>query len=282
MKVQHSHQLITSFYLWLDHTLLSEAEAFENKTGQFYQYSDTRLPLNSVYGSPHAQFVYDSSITGANLISGAFDASETFIGRGTSGMKVDYNNGRVIFDDGIDGITISGSYAVKDFNIYLNPRSEVFLLEEAFNVAKEKTQVTFTNIPPYKIVAPCVIVKYNIEEFNEPFAFGGEDWTNTTIKTIFISDNYYKLNGALSALKDRNHTCFANISNWEDLPFNYYGELKTGYYNYEDLSRKYASDKVYIEKVVSHEVVEGAKVQDDIFYIGFVEFDVGKPRFPRQ
>lgn len=281
MKEQYSHQLVTSFYLWLDHILLEKAEAYENKTGLFYQYSDSRLPSNSVYGSPNAQFVYDSSITGANIVSGVYDASQTFIGRGTSGLKIDNNNGRVVFNNGIDGLAISGAYSVKDFNIYLNPRDEKFIFEEAFNV-KERTVREITNVAPYSIVAPCMVVKYNIEEYNEPFAFGGEDWTKTTLRVIFISDNYYKINGALSALKDRNHSCFANISDWSDIPLNYYGDLKTGYYNYNDLARKYANDKIYIEKIVSHQIVEGAKVQDDIFYVGYLEFDVGKPRFPRQ
>jgi len=282
MNVQYSHQLVTSFYLWFDHMLLEKAEAYENKTGYFYGYDDMKLPSNSVYGAPNPQFVYDNSITGANQISGVYDSSLNFVGRGTSGLKIDYNNGRAIFDNGNDGLAVSGAYATKDFNTYLSPRKEEFLFEEAFNVAEEKVNRGVSYVPPYKIVAPCAIVKYNVSEENEPFAFGGEDWTKSSIKVIFLSDNYYKLNGAMSAMKDRNHTCFANITDWSDLPLNYYGDLKTGYYNYNDLAAKYSSDKIYVEKVFSSQILEGYTVQDDTFYVGYLDFDVGKPRFPRQ
>jgi hypothetical protein len=283
MNVQYSHQLISSFYLWFDHMLLNKGAAYRNKTGFFYEYNsaDIKLPSNSIYGSPNAQFVYDSSISGANIISGVFNSSQTFIGRGTSGLKIDNNNGRAIFNNGNGGLNISGAYALKDFNIYMKSRDEEFLFEEAFNVARERTVREITYVPPYKIIAPCAIIKYNVDEINDPFAFGGEDWTKSTIKTILISDNYFNLNGAMSAMKDRNNTCFVNVTDWDDMPLDYYGDLKTGYYNYNDLATKYTNDKIYVEKVFSSRIMEGATVQDNTFYVGYLEFDIGKPRFPR-
>lgn len=282
MKRQYSHELITSFYLWFDHKLLEKAEAYKNKTGLFYEYNDKRLTASSVYGSPYPQFVYDNSIAGANMISGVYDSSENFIGRGTSGLNIDHKYGRAIFANGNDGLAVSGSFAIKDFNTYISPRKEEFLFEEAFGLTRESVNKTISYADPYKIVAPCAIIKYNIDEINEPFAFGGEDWTKTTVKVLFISDNYFKIHGAMSAMKDTNHTCFSNITGWTDLPLNYYGDLKSGTYDYNGVAHKYKSDKIYVEKVFSSQIMEGASTQSDTFYVGYLDFDLGKPRFPRQ
>ena len=70
MKPQYLHNVATSFALWLDHHLLDKGEAYSNETGKLHYYSDTRLPSGyKVFGSAYKQWVYDSSITGANVPS---------------------------------------------------------------------------------------------------------------------------------------------------------------------------------------------------------------------
>ena len=40
MKPQYQHDLMTSFMLWFDHTLIEKGEAYSNKTGQLYYMED--------------------------------------------------------------------------------------------------------------------------------------------------------------------------------------------------------------------------------------------------
>ena len=73
MKEQFQHKLTNSFFLWFDNFLLTKGEAFSNKTGSFFYYSDDRLDTTyKAYGSPYKQWVTDSSITDANVPSGVF------------------------------------------------------------------------------------------------------------------------------------------------------------------------------------------------------------------
>lgn len=115
MKQTFSHTLLGSFYLWFDHYLLSTGEAFSNETTIFYPSTDASLPGYVTYASPYKQLVYDSSIPGANVLSGVAPINtEQFIGRGTSGLMFDYQNGRIFSNLAVSGELynyITGSYS---------------------------------------------------------------------------------------------------------------------------------------------------------------------------
>ena len=152
MKPQFQHTLVTSFYLWFDNHLQKRGEAYKNKTGVFYNMSDDRLDdTYNVYSSPYKQFVVDSGLNtsvvdsqgtaGATVIdriSGTREAGTTTfeITRGTSGLKIDYENGRVFFTGDAagnlpgNGLSISGGFAVKDFNLYMTNQTEEDLVEK--------------------------------------------------------------------------------------------------------------------------------------------------------
>ena len=119
MKPQFQHELTTSFMLWADNYIVRKADAFTNFTSTFYANdTDDRLDPTLVgYSSPHKQWVYDSSIEGANVPSGVYNDG-TFLSRGDNGLQFDFDNGRALFDSsfGTTNTTVSGSYSVKDFN----------------------------------------------------------------------------------------------------------------------------------------------------------------------
>ena len=129
MKEQFQHKVTTSFFLWFDNFLLKKGEAYSNKTGQLYYYSDPRLDSDYVaYGSPYKQWVTDSSITGATIPTGVHFGTDTS-GR-SDGIAFDFDNGRVLVEDSITGSTITGEFAVKDFSIYLTNDTEDDLIVE--------------------------------------------------------------------------------------------------------------------------------------------------------
>ena len=61
MESQYDNVVMSSFLLWLDHTLLSKGKAFTNTSSFFYDVNSLYNGYNT-YGSPFRQFVADESI----------------------------------------------------------------------------------------------------------------------------------------------------------------------------------------------------------------------------
>ena len=71
MKPQFDNEVMSSFYLWFDHTLTNVGEAYTNYGSLFYPVNNM-YQAYSTYGSPFRQFVADASITGATILSGVY------------------------------------------------------------------------------------------------------------------------------------------------------------------------------------------------------------------
>ena len=67
MKAQFDNTVMSSFYLWFDHTLLTKGEAFTNFSSFFYEADDMYQGYNA-YGAPFKQLVSDTSVTGATVL----------------------------------------------------------------------------------------------------------------------------------------------------------------------------------------------------------------------
>ena len=87
MKVTYQHEVTTSFVLWFDNFLLSKGSAYRNITSPLYHQIDDRLPNNTIYASPHKQWVNDSSIEGAQIPIG-ITRDGSLIKRGTITAKI--------------------------------------------------------------------------------------------------------------------------------------------------------------------------------------------------
>jgi hypothetical protein len=98
MKAAYITNLMSSFYLWLDHEILTRGEAFINYSGKLYNSPDPNFPNNSIYGAPFRQWVYDRSVPNANIPSGVF-INGNYIARGVSGLNIDFNKGRAILNN---------------------------------------------------------------------------------------------------------------------------------------------------------------------------------------
>ena len=96
MKAQFDNQVLSSFLLWFDHTLLNVGEAYQNTTGQFYNVSQEFAGYQT-YASSYSQIVSDASIAGATIPTGLYVGSNLVNvgqGAGTGLYAIDYNNGR--------------------------------------------------------------------------------------------------------------------------------------------------------------------------------------------
>lgn len=278
MKRDFIHDLNTSFALWFDHRLLSEGEAFSNQTTKLYKMSDANLSEPYIFGSPFKQWVYDSSVSGAQIPSGVY-VNGNFVNRGVSGLKLDFQNGRAIFSSGNANLNVTGSYSIKDFNIYTTTKSDVELLfETRYSINPTMPQVA-TGVLNDKLVAPCIFLK--IKGFhNSQLAFGGLDCTYVDIRAVILSDDEFKLNGVGNLFVDANHLHFLVMTG---SPLNRYNDIKYGYYNYTgNVSNSFTSPNLaYIENVSFTKFNQSA-VSDKFpdLYIGFLDFRIQMHRFP--
>lgn len=281
MKAQFTHEFMTSFMLWFDHHLLQKGEAYQNKTGAFYHFDDSRLPDDfQTFASPFKQWVSDSSITGDEnpIIPTGFNGS----GR-ADGIIFDFENGRILETGGNfnSGESITGTFAVKDFSIYLTNESEEDLILETNFQKNSRYDDTPSGIAPYDQVVPAVFINSEMLK-NEGFAFGGEDRTSVMVKAIVFSENEYQLDGILSIFADTARMGIPPIP-FTGHPATEYGDIKGGVYNYLDLVNQYQSanpyfiDDVYVSKLAKKQQVE---IPSDL-KIGFIDFEVSVVRLPR-
>jgi len=280
-----SHNITNSFFLWFDNNLMRKADAYKNYTTKLYNYSDARLGDNKVvYGSPYKQWVYDKSITGAVIPTG-FTIDGAFIPTGTSGMFIDFENGRIIFNSGVStNLNITGTYGVKEINSYITDQPEDNLIIEGKYVTNSRFTVTETYVAPYNPVVPCAFISIeNID--NNGFALGGEDETRVRMKAVVFAENLYQLDGVLSVFADTYNTNF-NIIPMVNHPLGEYNNLKTGLYptgyDYINVNKQYSDNKCYIYDVTTSKIKDDViKELNPILHIGFIDWNIGNIRYPR-
>lgn len=285
MKPQYQHEVLTSFMLWFDNHLLTKGEAYSNKTGTLYYFDDSRLPSSyKVYASPYKQWVTDSSVTGSTDPT----IPTGFMGSGRNdGVIFDFENGRIIDTSNTFGEsgTITGTFAVKDFNVYVSDETEEDLILESKFILNSRYNDSETGIKPYDKVVPAIFVNTEGVQ-NVPYAFGGEDETRTSVKAVVLAENNYQLDGVLSIFSDATKS-FVTPVPFSGHPSTEYGDLKTdftgnGFY-YTGLIEAYSTlNPYYIEDVIVSKLSEREKPQQlGEVKVGFIDFDLRQARFPR-
>lgn len=280
MKATYINNLMSSFYLWLDHEVLERGEAFVNYSGKLYNAPDPNFPNRQIYGAPFRQWVYDSSVTNANIPSGIF-INGNYTTRGTSGLNIDFNKGRAIMSGSATN-NVTANYSFKEYNIYYtDEREEKLLFEKAYSATPKVSEVTgalgYLDVP-----YPCIFIKNTVGE-NVPFAFGGEDSTKTTIRCIALGSNSFSLDGLISILSDSARKVFPVFSP-QDFPFNYFGDFKIGNsFNYKSLCASQSqSSIVYIDRVTVSKLdeIDNAKINKKCV-AALIDFELSDIRNPR-
>ena len=285
MKPTFTHNVINSFFLWFDNFLMTKGDAYKTYTTKLYNYEDPRLGGGKVvYGSPYKQWVYDKNITGATIPSG-FTINNQFVPTGTSGMKIDFDNGRIIFNSGAStNLSITGTYSVKEVNSYITDQPEDNLIIENKFVTNSRFTVSENYIPPYNPVTPCIFASIETAH-NTAFAFGGEDETKCIIKVVAFCENLYQLDGVLSIFGDSYNEIFSIIP-MTGHPLGEFNEMKTGAYptgyDYKNLSNAYNSQTLFISHVETSKIRDSViKELNPILHIGFLDFEIKTYRYPR-
>jgi hypothetical protein len=290
MKPQFQHEVTTSFVLWLDHYLLEKGEAFTTITdGPLYYLEDDRTPGFHAYSSPYKQWVFDKSVTDATVadtIKSTLAQPLDEISR-AEGLIVDYENGRVLLPTATteftDSLTLTATYSVKDFNIYVtNQTEEELITENKFETNSRFKQEEFP-IAPHSQVLPAIFVSNQFGR-NRPFALGGEDETIMDIRCVVMAEDMYKLDGALSIFADASQEVFGKVD-FEDFPLSEYGDTVDFFYNTLANQRVIESnnrDLCYIGSATVSKLSDRvSKRIDPTLFVGFIDFSVSSYRYPR-
>jgi hypothetical protein len=285
MRITFAHNVYNAFFLWLDNWMLTHADAYSTKTTKFYNYSDSRLGGGKVvYGSPFKQWVYDKSITGITYPTG-LTINGSFVPTGVSGLAFDFENGRALFDSGVStSLDITGTYSVRDINLYTSNQTEESLIIENKYINNSRFYVTGSYIPPYSQVTPCMFISTSLMS-NEPFALGGEDETTLRINSVILADSMFLLDGTLSTLNDAFNCSFSNVP-MTGHPIGEFGQIKTGSYPtgyyYNNVKSINSGSISFITEV------DISKMRDDVarelntnLFIGFADFVVKNYRNSR-
>ena len=275
MKPQFQHQLSTSYLLWFENYFLKKSEAYSVKTGSFSYYEDDRLPSNfNSFGTQYKQLVYDDSLPNVVVPQGVY-VNSSFLPAQQNKYIIDFDNGRFI-GSGISAPSlITGTFTVKDLNIYYTNDTEenvVLNVQENINQSVSNKHEFYT---PYQQKLPAIYLS-NEYMYNRPFAFGGLNKTVTRGKAIAITNNSYELDTIISIFSDSYNEVFGLVD-FDDHPLNEYGGLKSSY-SYPALSQNKPS--VYVENVYTSKLSD--KVKQNLLkdlYIGFIDFDFSIHRY---
>ncbi len=280
MNQSFSATTLNSFYLWLDHLLLANGQAYRAASSQYLYQPDSTLGTGYVaYSSPFKSFVWDSGVgvPVATTISGSFGV----LSQGQSGMMMDYMNGRVILPSSFGtNATISGSYTFKELNLYYaNQTQERTVFTDKYYLNSRFARTPARNTPPpYAMVTPCIFITSSVVE-NESYAFGGIYQTKFHITLNVMAENMGQLEGTLSLLEDSIKSYFPQVEP-SDWPLDSFGTFKNGTgYSYDALvALRGAPGNLYeIDSVKTSKVGDGIKIDESIF-LGLVDLEIVRAR----
>ena len=273
MKTQTINTLYSSFFLWAEN-LLAQQDNYTNVNSLLYSINDDRLKGKSVYGSPYRSWIYDSSITNAQIPSGVY-SNGNFIPRGQSGLRLDFNNGRVIFSGGVN-IPVSGQFSPKEFNLYATTKSDQELIfQQRIDFASQFPQFP-SGIPSDKVIAPAIFIRFGNFE-TDSFALGGEYLDKLIARAVVLSDSNFSLEAVGNIFVNQKEN---NFLVFNQTPFDEYGDLKSGYFNYEDcLNQYYDPMKLAYISDVDFTKFQPPNPSNPDLRIGFVDFVISLTRF---
>ena len=287
MKSQLNNLAMTSMLFWFDNKLLTKGEAFTNHSSYFWPI-DVNYYGFYTYGAPFKQMVIDESVPNANIISGVY-INNVFTRVGQNYLSgINASQGQLYFTQPVSNAStsISGNYAVKDFNVYLTSETEEDLLFETQFQLQPKTYQNPTGLPSNVETYPAIYLKYQGGN-NEPLAFGGLDKTNINVRAIVLSDNIFKLDAVTSIFRDTARSLVPLMYD-NEMPFNALGSCTGDCFNYLELTANKQADfeYLYIDNVniskIDNRLSNSYNKLNPNLFTAFIDFELSQNRHPHQ
>lgn len=278
MKPQYSHDVVSSFVMWLDNILCMSGLAYINETGALYRQKVTGVP-GWVYASPYKSWVWDSCTPGAEIPSGFYNSSGQFLTR-ESGIVIDFVNGRVITPNNWGG-QLTGVYARKEVNVYYSSTEESEYVLEQIYKTNPNLRYPITGFQGNALAAPLIMVT-NARTTNEQWALGGMDDSKSIVRCFTITRTNYVQDGVNSLIQDMAHS-YIPFAPYSATPITASGDLKSPPWSYCTGIKDYYGCKngLYIEDVYTYKINDASN-KNVTFFLSAMDVDLSKPRFPRQ
>lgn len=241
-----------SVYLWLDHLMLNSLAAHRAYTGVFKPV-DSDVSSLKTWAAPHRQFVYDSSIAGATVTSGAYFGGVWKPISTASGYGIDFLKGRALSTGASPTQTVSGTYSYKEVNLYITNKPIQQVLFEQTTQDKPKHISNFTGFLPDDIAFPLIFIQSAIGG-NDILSFDKATETSFPVRLTVLANSNSMLKSIGGLIRDRTDSYFAKFRP-EDTPFTPLGGLKSGVFNYTDraaaIQAADVNNLIYVQNVRS-------------------------------
>lgn len=270
MQIQFDNRIMSSLQLFVDHEILSKGLAYSSKSSYFYPVASQHQGLYA-YSAPYKQLCNDTSITGANVMSGVY-VDGNYVTIGQSGLhSINHYEGTVYFTGQIAGANrISGNYSVKEFNVKMTDKLEGALLFDTKYLLHDKYNQTLSGLGPNTETLPIIYLKMMGGQ-NKPFCLGGVDDNQINVRAVVIADNSFLLTAATNILKNCN---YKGIPIYSGLPFGRNGAYTGVNYNYTGLALLDEEPLITESKVIN--VSSKGDYHDFQYQAAFVDFSISR------
>ena len=243
----NDNYLTTSLLLFLDNQIQQQGVAFTNQSSLFYP-AQQEVAGTYTYTAPFVQMCNDTSVSGANIISGVY-LNNTWVGVGTSGLiSINHYLGAVNFSQPIpNGVQISGNFAVKDINLYLSDTVDYkVILNQKFAVNPKYGQIVTGIEEDCKVMPAIFLVPKSQEAVG--FSFAGVDDLRLKMRGMIVTENVYQRVAVGSILRNLRLKSLPYIA---ATPFSYDGSYTGTPYSYYNLPINPTYSPVIMKAVVT-------------------------------
>ena len=270
MKTTFDQKLISSFLLFIDHTLLDKGQAYINYSGRFYS---VPTPYNGLYAyaAPFRQLVFDQGITGATQFSGIY-LNNNFVTIGQSGLQsINHPDGTIYFNSQLPTNTVlSGDYSVKEFNTQISDLWEMRLIFDTKYEINARTSQNLSGLSSDTKTAPAIFIRYKDTE-NKGFAFGGIDDNSLKLRLIAICNTEFQKIGVCNIFKNLNFSGIPYITG--TLPFSFKGDWTGTPYNYNNLPFD-TTYSPFIKEVRAYDVPQAGEYANINRSMAILDFEI--------
>ncbi len=300
-----TNELQDNMVEFLDWSLLQKGNYFNVTLGELspnnFDYSNLRLSSNQHYASGQAwegfrkNWVWQSGLNPPSDVTAPFVSNnnavpgisgvyvnDTFYPSDTTGAyshKVDYFNGRVVFDSAISSdSTVKAEYSYKYINVvYANSipwlREIQYRNLEPNSFFNNQNRGDFTLPAEARVQLPAIAVEVVPRRTFSGYQVGGGQYVYTDVIFHCLAEDAYTRNQLLDMVSLQNEKTFflfdSNmIAKSGDFPIDYRGVPVSGALRYPDLIQKYSGTKRQVR--IKDVTVQNMDVINSNFYGGLV------------
>jgi hypothetical protein len=209
------------------------------------------------------------TIARSGYVGGVASGSRAF--DGTSGLAIDFRNGRVIFENPIafDSV-VDVEYSYKE--VWVDTISRDMITTQVTSIDNTK-RIIINNVPSGEIgQLPMILMEIGKNPAPQGRQLGGGYIFNPTVFCHVVAENRYDKDELIDFLQYRTHETFTMVD-WDLAPaqFTYEGDFASTWDTLPNLIAAYPGSKMWVKGA---ELVENDDIAEDGYYTALVRMDL--------